>query len=108
MRFVVMEASLAVGTVTTVRAPARAAPLYPGASRLLGSARELRRDRIGAFERAMRERGDVVRFVVGPPGRRFEIYGVFHPDGVQQVLPGTRGRYSKATRFLRELADALG
>jgi cytochrome P450 len=103
-----METSLAVGAVTTVPAPARPAPIHAGASRLVGSARELRRDRLGTFERAMREDGDVVRFLVGPPGRRFEVYGVFHPDGVQSVLAGSRGRYSKATRVYQEIAAALG
>jgi cytochrome P450 len=56
----------------------------------------------------MRRDGDVVRFVVGPPGRRFEVFGVFHPDGVQRVLAGPRGRYSKKTRVYEEIAVALG
>jgi cytochrome P450 len=106
--FVAMETSLAVGAVTTVPAPARPAPVHRGASRLVGSAGELRRDRLGTFERAMREDGDVVRLVVGPPGRRFDVYGVFHPDGVHRVLAGPRGLYSKQTRVYQEIAAALG
>jgi cytochrome P450 len=103
-----METGLAAQGVAAIPAPGRPVPVYPGASWLVGSAHELLRDRIGMYERAMREDGDVVRFVVGPPGRRFELYGVFHPDGVQRVLAGSRGRYSKGTRFVQEIAAALG
>jgi cytochrome P450 len=100
--------SLAAPDAAAVPAPPRPAPVYPAASRLLGSAPELRHDRIGIYERAMRLHGDVVRFVVGPPGRRFEVYGVFHPDGVQRVLAGPRGHYSKATRVYQEITAAIG
>ena len=78
-----MESSLAAQGVAAIPARGRPAPRYPGAGWLLGSARELRRDRLGMYEHAMRRDGDVVRFPIGPPGRRFELYGVFHPDGVQ-------------------------
>ena len=70
---------------------------------LIGSALELRRDLLGALERAMREDGDVVRFVAGPPGLRLVCYGVFHPDAVQQVLASKAARYRKDNTFYEEL-----
>jgi len=84
-----------------------APPLLPG-SRLVGSALDLRRSQIRTYERAMREYGDVVRIAVGPPGLRFDLYCVFHPDGVRRVLAGPRGTYSKANRFYREIAASFG
>ena len=86
-------------------------PLVPpcvGAGRPLGAAVELRRDRLGLYERAMREHGDVVRVVLGPPGRRLELYCVFHPDGVHRVLAGSRETYTKASRGFRLLAEEIG
>ena len=56
----------------------------------------------------MREHGDVVRFTIGPPGLRIELYGVFHPDGVRRVLAGPRDSYSKRNRFYKEIAAAFG
>ena len=56
----------------------------------------------------MREYGDVVRLVVGPPGLRFELYCVFSPDGVQRVLAGSRDAYSKGNRGYREIAGVFG
>jgi cytochrome P450 len=85
-----------------------AAPPRPRANPLLGSALDLRRSRIHTYERAMREHGDVVRLAVGPPGARFDLYCVFHPDGVKAVLAGSREGYSKGTRFYRQVAQALG
>ena len=75
---------------------AAVAPPRPRANPVLGSALELRRSLIRTYERAMREHGDVVRLVVGPPGLRFDLYCVFHPDGVKAVLAGSRAGYSKA------------
>jgi cytochrome P450 len=83
-------------------------PPGPRGNRLVGSAIELRRGQIHAYERAMREHGDVVRFVVGPPGLRFDLYAVFHPDGVRRVLAGSREVYSKGNRFYEMIAAALG
>jgi cytochrome P450 len=107
VRFVAMESGLAAEGVAAIPARGRLAPMYSGSGWLLGSARELRRDRLGLYECAMRSDGDVVRFPIGPPRRRFEIHGVFHPDGVQRVLAGSRGRYSKRTRFVRGLGRGL-
>jgi cytochrome P450 len=85
-----------------------AAPPSPRANPLLGSALELRRSQIRTYERVMREHGDVVRLRVGPPGVRFELYCVFHPEGVKAVLAGSRADYSKGTRFYRQIAQAFG
>jgi cytochrome P450 len=78
------------------------------ASPFLGSALELRRSQIETYERAMHEQGDVVCLPIGPPGIRVDLFVAFHPDGVQRVLAGTRGRYTKANRFYREIAANIG
>jgi cytochrome P450 len=85
-----------------------AAPPQPRANRVLGSALDLRRSQIRTYERAMRVHGDVVRLVVGPPGVRFHLYCVFHPDGVKAVLAGSRESYSKGNRFYKQIAQAFG
>jgi cytochrome P450 len=85
----------------------RAAPRVLG-NRLLGCIPDLRRSPIGTYERVMRDYGDVVRLVVGPPGLRFELYCIFRPDGIQRVLAGSREGYSKGNRGYRELAGVLG
>ena len=46
--------------------------------------------------------------VMGPPGLRFEMVYVFHPDGVRQVLAGPRERYSKRDRLYEMLGEVLG
>jgi cytochrome P450 len=84
------------------------APPRPRANPLFGSALDLRRSRIHTYERVMRECGDVVRLVVGPPGVRFDVYCVFHPDGVRAVLAGSREGYSKHNRFYEQIAEAFG
>lgn len=84
------------------------APPCPRANPLLGSALDLRRSQIRTYERVMREHGDVVRLAVGPPGVRFELYLIFHPDGIKTVLAGSREGYSKGNRFYRQIADAFG
>jgi cytochrome P450 len=84
------------------------APPRPRANPVLGSALDLRRSRIRTYKRAMLEHGDVVRLTVGPLGVRFELYCVFHPDGVRAVLAGSREGYSKGTRFYREIAQSFG
>jgi cytochrome P450 len=83
-------------------------PPGPRGNRLVGSAIALRRSQIHTYERAMREHGDVVRFVVGPPGLRFHLYAIFHPDGVRRVLAGSREAYTKGNRFYQMIAAALG
>jgi cytochrome P450 len=85
-----------------------AAPPRPRANPVLGSALDLRRSQIRTYERVMRTYGDVVRLVVGPPGVRFDLYCVFHPDGVRAVLAGSREGYSKGNRFYKQIAEAFG
>ena len=53
--------------------PPRAIP-GPRGLPLLGSSLDLLRDPLGTYERARRTHGDVVRFVVGPPGRRVVLH----------------------------------
>jgi cytochrome P450 len=67
-------------------------PPRPRAVPLIGSALELQRDILGTYERARRRYGDVVRFVIGPPGLRSMLYVVFHPDAVRRVLAGEADR----------------
>jgi cytochrome P450 len=85
-----------------------AAPPRPRAHPVLGSTLDLRRSQVATYERMMREHGDVVRLAIGPPGLRFELYCVFHPDGVRDVLVGSRESYSKATRGFRQVAETFG
>jgi cytochrome P450 len=85
-----------------------AAPPRPRANPVLGSTLDLRRSQVTTYERMMREHGDVVRLAVGPPGLRFELYCVFHPDGVRDVLAGSREAYSKGTRGYRQIAETFG
>jgi cytochrome P450 len=75
---------------------------------VLGWAPDLLRSRIHTYERVMREHGDVVRLLVGPPGARYDLYCVFHPDGVRAVLAGSRQGYSKRSRFYQRIAEAFG
>jgi hypothetical protein len=93
---------------TAASVDAAVAPPRPPANPVLGSALEQRRSQIRAYERAMHEHGDVVRLVVGPPGLRFELYCVFHPDGVKAVLAGSRAGYSKPTSSMPRSRKAFG
>jgi cytochrome P450 len=65
--------------------PARAIP-GPRGLPLLGSSLDLLRDPLGTYAQAGRTYGDLVRFVVGPPGRRVVLHMVVEPDLVRQVL----------------------
>jgi cytochrome P450 len=98
------------GSPTFTAAPERppASAPRPLANPLLGFALELRRNQLWTYERVMRQYGDVVRLVVGPPGLRFELTCAFHPDGVQRVLAGSREGYSKETPGYREISAAIG
>ena len=82
-------------------------PLVPG-SVFLGSALDLRADMIGTCERAFRDHGDTVRFSLGPPGLRRELFTVFHPDGAHHVLAGNASNYRKDNVFYAEIRDAFG
>jgi cytochrome P450 len=83
-------------------------PPAPRGAPVLGSALDLRRDVLGTYERARRAYGDVVRFVIGPPGVGATMYALFHPDAVRRVLAGEADRYQKDNRFYREVRWALG
>jgi len=81
------------------------APGPRGSVRLV---RQVRRDQLGMYERLVAEYGDVVRVVLGPPGLRRVLFLVTHPDGVEQVLAGDPGDYTKNTPYYKEIAAYLG
>jgi len=99
---------LAARPVPSPAATAGRTPPTPRGNAALGSALELQRDFLGTLERARREHGDVVRFVVGPPGLRSSVYAVFHPDGVRRVLATEADAYRKDNVFYEEIRWALG
>jgi cytochrome P450 len=82
-------------------------PLVPG-SFLLGSAVEMRRDVIGLCERSFARYGDVVRFAVGPPGVRFGLYLLFHPDAAHRVFAAGAANYRKDNPFYAEVRNGFG
>ena len=84
------------------------APPRPRAHPLLGWAPDLRRSQVEAYVRVMREHGDVVCLSVGPSWLGLAPYCVFHPDGVRQVLAGSREAYTKRNRFYVQIAEAFG
>ena len=98
----------AVITEPAERRTRKGAPPRPRAHPLLGSALDLRRSQAETYARVMREHGDVVRLAAGPPGLRLQLYCVFHPDGVRQVLAGSRDGYTKRNRFYVQIAEAIG
>ncbi|KOS54217.1 cytochrome P450 [Rhodococcus rhodochrous] len=76
---------------------------------LLGSTRELLRDPLELGLRGYAEGGDVVRYVVGLPGRRREFFTVNHPDGVGELLNAPRHLdYRKDSEFYRAMRDLYG
>jgi cytochrome P450 len=79
-----------------------------GGDRVLGMLPDLRRNVLGTLERARRERGDVVRLLIGPPRMRASSYAIFHPDGVRRVLATEADAYRKDSRFYQELRWSLG
>jgi cytochrome P450 len=95
------------GTAASAAEIARVAPVVPG-SFLLGSALDLRRDMLAAFERAFQRYGEVVRFRAGPPGARLELYLLFHPDAAHRVLAGASVNYRKDNVFYSEIRSAFG
>jgi hypothetical protein len=68
---------------------------------------DLRRDVMGTYLRGREDYGDLVRFVAGPPGLRMQLYGVFSPEGVQQVLGHHAARLRKDNVFYQEIRQAL-
>lgn len=75
---------------------------------LLGSARTLQRDQLGAYLDAMKTYGDHVRFRVGPARIGFTFDAVFRPEGAQQVLASREYRYLKDAPVYEEFAHMFG
>ncbi|HEV3401942.1 MAG TPA: cytochrome P450 [Acidimicrobiales bacterium] len=82
-------------------------PSAPG-SLLLGSARDLQRDQLGTYARAMGAYGDIARFRVGPPGIGFTFDAVFAPEGAHQVLAADSAHYIKDAPVIGEFRHFLG
>jgi hypothetical protein len=82
-------------------------PTMPGLP-IVGSAVDVARRMLATQVRAMREVGDVVRFVVGPPGARVTLYAVYDPEGAHRVLAGASARYRKDNRLYEEMSTAFG
>lgn len=85
----------------------RQVPLVAGNS-VLGSLQELRSDTLGAYLRAQRTYGDVVRFSAGPPGMRADVYGVFSARGVQQILASQAANFRKENAVYTEIRESIG
>lgn len=84
-------------------------PPGPSGWPIIGPLLDLRRDVLGTMYKAMLRYGDVVRFAGGPPGRfRIEIYGLFHPDAVQDVRTSGDDVYSKDDPSSVEIRAVLG
>jgi cytochrome P450 len=94
-------------TGSSVAAAPALPPVVPG-SFLLGSALDLRRDMPAACERARAECGDAVRFRVGPPGLRRDLYLFFHPDAARRVLAVGAENYRKDNVFNIEVRRVFG
>lgn len=85
---------------------AREIPSVAG-SPLTGAMTALRSDPLATYLRAQRDHGDVVRFAVGPPGLRQELYAVFSAEGAQQVLARSVG-FRKDDSFYDEIRSIFG
>ncbi|MFJ5678685.1 cytochrome P450 [Streptomyces sp. NPDC093097] len=88
--------------------PVRAAVPGPAGLPVIGSLLDLRRDSLGAFLRARREHGDLVRLEAGPPGLRSVFYAVFAPEGVQQVLATQAANFRKEHPLYEEVRQSFG
>ncbi|MFB9371977.1 cytochrome P450 [Kitasatospora albolonga] len=80
----------------------------PAGLPLLGSMFDLKRDPLGTYLAAHRAYGDVVRLTAGPPGLRVEFYGVYSPEGAQQVLAGQAANFRKENSFYEEIRASFG
>ncbi|QES57204.1 cytochrome P450 [Streptomyces venezuelae] len=80
----------------------------PAGTPLLGSLLDLKSDSLGTYLRARRQHGDLVRITAGPPGMRAELYCVFSPAGVQQVLASDAARFRKDNHFYQEVRESIG
>ncbi|WP_275465367.1 cytochrome P450 [Streptomyces noursei] len=95
-------------TGRTSRPPAPAAIPGPTGLPVIGSLLDLRRDSLGAFLKAQREHGDVVRLEAGPPGLRSVFYAVFAPEGVQQILGTQAANFRKDHPLYEEVRQSFG
>lgn len=83
-------------------------PVIAG-SPLFGAARDLQRDLLGTFDRAMLAHGGApVRFRVGPPRLGFVAEAVFRPEDARQVLATDAARYDKRVPALEEFRRFVG
>jgi len=80
-----------------------------GGSLLFGAARDMRRDLLGTFERAMLDHGGKpVGFRIGPPRLGFTAVAMFEPEGARQVLATDAARYDKEVPALEEFRRFVG
>lgn len=94
--------------MTTATYRASTPTTLPG-SWLFGTAREMLRDPLRLSMRGFQECGDVVRYELGPPGARVELYGIYHPDGAAQILnASTRRNFRKDGRSYSQLRELFG
>jgi cytochrome P450 len=84
-------------------------PPMMGGSYFSGSARDLKRDQLATYGRALREHGGRrVRFRVGPPRLGFLFDTVFRPDDARQVLATDAAHYDKEVPGIGELRRVFG
>lgn len=94
--------------MTVTAGPSHVPPTVPG-SWWLGSTRDILRNSLDLGLRAYEECGDVVRVVVGPPGRRHEFFTINHPDGVGLLLSAPNNRnFRKDSVFYQAVRDVYG
>lgn len=74
----------------------------------MGSARDLQRDQLATYGRAMEEHDDIAHFRVGPPRIGFEFDTVFTPEGARQVLAANASHYEKGAPVFAEFEHLLG
>ena len=75
---------------------------------ILGCTRDLQRDQLGTYARAMAAHGDIASFRIGPPGIGFTFDAVFAPEGARQVLAADSAHYVKDAPVITEFAHFLG
>ena len=84
-------------------------PPVVGGSLLFGAARDLRRDQLGTYRRALEEHGgSVVRFHLGPPKVGIEFDTVFTPEDCRQVLATDNAHYDKQVPAFDEFRLIMG
>lgn len=84
-------------------------PPVVGDSWLFGAARDLRRDQLGAYGRALREHGgDLVQFRIGPPRVGMVFDTAFRPDAARRVLATDAAAYDKGVPAFDEFRWVMG